>query len=297
MDLKKVGIRAASGIVYILIIVALIYCGAWGVWFMAAVLAAMATLEFDKISYYPDRKRTGVIICDVVANVALALTPSWAFLVAAPIWVIANFTRFIMELYAKEENPLRSLSTSVMAQVYIGLPMATLAGTATYLHFVFGTRAIAHGVTFSTMNECTPILLMFILIWINDTGAFLVGSLAGRHKMFERISPKKTWEGLAGGVLFNILGCVLLYLCNAQGYFHLPFGMATCVIYGVLVSLFATWGDLIESLIKRNLGLKDSGNIMPGHGGILDRIDSLLFVVPMSACFVLLVALFGSYMF
>lgn len=293
MDLKKITIRALSGIVYILIITGLIYCGAWGVWIMAGVLAAMGTMEFDKISYVPERKRAGVVVCDIVANVALALSPTDGFMFAAPIWVLACFTRFVMELYAKEESPLRSLSTSMMSQVYIGLPMATLAGTATYLHYALGTHELLNGHSLSVHDECMPILLMFILIWLNDTGAFLVGSMVGRHKMFERISPKKTWEGLAGGVLFNVLGCILLYLFHGELFFHLPFGMGVCVTYGALVSLFATWGDLIESLIKRNIGIKDSGNIMPGHGGILDRIDSLLFVVPMSACFVLIVAIFS----
>ena len=127
-------------------------------------------------------------------------------------------------------------------------------------------------------------LCMFILIWLSDTGAFCVGSLCGKHKLFERISPKKSWEGFFGGLLF----------CIAAGAaFHYLFDILdlwTSMLFGAIVCVFGTWGDLVESLIKRSLGVKDSGNILPGHGGILDRIDSLLLVVPATILFLLIVS-------
>ena len=124
------------------------------------------------------------------------------------------------------------------------------------------------------------LLLAFVMIWMNDTGAFLVGCTIGKHRLFERISPKKSWEGFWGGLVFSVLSGVAYYyfVDQAQG---LPF----YVILGVIASIFATFGDLVESMFKRSIGVKDSGNLIPGHGGILDRIDSLLFVLPATALY------------
>ena len=125
-------------------------------------------------------------------------------------------------------------------------------------------------------------LFMFVCIWLNDTGAYLVGCTIGKHRLFERISPKKSWEGFFGGMVF----------CIAAGAFaHLLIGgsQAIWIPFAIIVSVFATWGDLVESLIKRTAGVKDSGNIMPGHGGVLDRIDSLLFVAPAILAYLFLV--------
>ena len=133
-------------------------------------------------------------------------------------------------------------------------------------------------------NSTLPMILlaMFFFIWINDTGAFLVGSMAGRHRLFERISPKKSWEGFFGGLFFCIGFAFLCRYC-LDGLFNLEHVGADIGFWlgmAITVSVFGTWGDLVESLIKRGLHIKDSGNLIPGHGGILDRIDSLLLVLP-----------------
>lgn len=127
------------------------------------------------------------------------------------------------------------------------------------------------------------LLAMFIMIWLNDTGAFCVGSLFGKHRLFPRISPKKSWEGFAGGVIFAIASAFMFKYAFPQ-YFESVSLAGLCGL-GAVVGAFATWGDLVESLIKRTLGVKDSGTILPGHGGILDRIDSLLLVVPASVLY------------
>ena len=119
------------------------------------------------------------------------------------------------------------------------------------------------------------LMLIFVMIWMNDTGAFLVGCTIGKHRLFERISPKKSWEGFWGGMAFSILSGVLYYYLIDKTN-----GLAFYIIMGVVTSIFATFGDLVESMFKRSIGVKDSGNLIPGHGGILDRIDSLLFVLP-----------------
>ena len=121
---------------------------------------------------------------------------------------------------------------------------------------------------FYTDTETLLILLtIFVAIWANDTGAYLAGSTFGRHKLFPSVSPKKSWEGFFGGLIAAVIVSGLL-LGWEQSYL------------GVFISIAATWGDLFESMIKRSVGVKDSGNIIPGHGGILDRIDSLLFTLP-----------------
>ena len=122
-------------------------------------------------------------------------------------------------------------------------------------------------------------MMVFVLIWVNDTFAYLTGMMFGRHKMWERHSPNKTWEGTIGGLLF----CVATAIVTGSFFFDF-FDNYYCifdwVVIGVICSVAGTLGDLVESMFKRFCGVKDSGNIMPGHGGLLDRFDSLLLAVP-----------------
>ena len=123
-------------------------------------------------------------------------------------------------------------------------------------------------------STTTPLLLLtvFVAIWANDTGAYLAGSTFGKHKLFPSVSPKKSWEGFFGGFVASIIAAGLLLGWKPSS-----------LVFGAVISIAATWGDLFESMIKRQVGVKDSGNIIPGHGGILDRIDSLLLVLPFVA--------------
>ena len=125
------------------------------------------------------------------------------------------------------------------------------------------------------------IISIFILIWTNDTFAYIVGKSIGKHKLLEKISPKKTIEGFIGGMLFSILAGILIskfYFEPKPNYLYTSILIWT--ISAIIISVFSTFGDLIESKFKRIAGVKDSGNIMPGHGGILDRLDSIIFVAP-----------------
>lgn len=128
----------------------------------------------------------------------------------------------------------------------------------------------------SYTGDFTPELIVgvFVLIWVNDTFAYLVGKNFGKHKLFERISPKKTIEGFLGGFFFTALGSYLIY--KTTGLLNLP----TWLGIGVILSIFGTLGDLIQSKFKRQAGVKDSGNLMPGHGGMFDRLDSIIFSSP-----------------
>ena len=185
-------------------------------------------------------------------------------------------TAMIAELYNKEEKPFDSLAHTFFPVLYVGLPLC-----------LFPFAAFSHtGLSTLLPHNCgvfSPGLIIgfFALIWANDTGAYLVGITFGRHRLFERISPKKSWEGFVGGVILAaVLGWIL------SGWLGVVSGIQW-VIIALIVSVFGTYGDLIESMLKRSVGVKDSGSIMPGHGGFLDRFDSTLVAFPAIYLFIL----------
>jgi phosphatidate cytidylyltransferase len=118
------------------------------------------------------------------------------------------------------------------------------------------------------------VLALFIMIWCNDTFAYLVGKSIGKHKLLESVSPKKTIEGFIGGIVFTLVASVII------SRFYTFFNVTLWIVSALIISVFGTLGDLVESKFKREASIKDSGNIMPGHGGILDRLDSVIFVIP-----------------
>ena len=148
-----------------------------------------------------------------------------------------------------------------------------------------------------TFNSLLP-LSVFIFLWVNDTGAYCTGSLLGRHKLFPRISPAKSWEGSIGGAIFVLAAAYAIgYYDNmlvmdgdnsGRGLLSIPAWLGL----GLVVVIFGTWGDLVESLFKRTLGIKDSGNILPGHGGMLDRFDSSLLAIPAAVVYLYTLSLF-----
>ena len=170
----------------------------------------------------------------------------------------------ITELYLKRSNPLGNWAFSMLSQLYVALPFALLNVLA------FHNDPVSSSVAY---NPILP-LSIFVFIWLNDTGAYCVGSLIGKHRLFERISPKKSWEGSIGGAVFSIASSFVF----AHYYDFLSVGQWAGL--AAVVVVFGTWGDLTESLMKRQLGIKESGNIMPGHGGMLDRFDSALMAIP-----------------
>ncbi len=176
--------------------------------------------------------------------------------------------RTIVQLYRPRQNALHSLERSFFSLGYVALPVALLN---------------------VIMSITAPRLLLgvFMFIWLYDTGAYCFGVMLGRHRLFERISPKKSWEGLIGGVAVCVAGAFATHYWFDE-FFQVP-DLNTWVGLSVVVAVFSTFGDLVESLIKRTVGVKDSGHIMPGHGGILDRIDSLLLVLPAVLIYLLLI--------
>lgn len=249
--MKNLIVRSFSGIIYVALILGSIYLGQAYFMSLMALFAGLAIIEFQKMTFGKDKIKFLPIAADVV--IAISLVVGSLFCKTFILALFLGIFRLVMELYLKNANPLKSLALSLMSYIYIGLPLFLIS-------------------YFYKLNGPMMTLFVFLFIWINDTGAFIVGCSFGKHRLFERISPKKSWEGFFGGLLLNVVVAILL------SYIYIPNGFI--VDLAVIVTIFATWGDLIESMIKRTLNVKDSGNIIPGHGGILDRIDSLLLVFP-----------------
>ena len=186
----------------------------------------------------------------------------------------------VAELYGKQPDPINNWAYTMLSQMYIALPFSLIN--------VLAFTATPDGrVMFNTILP----LSVFVCLWLNDTGAYCVGSLLGRHKLFPRISPGKSWEGSIGG------GLLVVALAWAYGWYENQQGIALLNEWqwaglGLVIVVFGSWGDLVESLFKRTLGIKDSGNILPGHGGMLDRFDSSLLAIPAAVIYLYTLTLF-----
>lgn len=265
MKWKNWLLRSFSGLIYVGLIVGFIFWGIIPFSILIAIFGIIAVMEFEKICEGISENSIPTLFLDAAGVVFLSFAWLWYPLLG---WICIYVFRLVLELYVKNEKPIRRMALSLMTQIYIGIPLAamTMIGKYLGLHFIFA---------------------IFLMIWINDTGAFVVGSLFGKHRLFERISPKKSWEGFFGGLGFNLIAGWLFAI--GGGYFwDVKWNVITWLIFAAVITIFSTWGDLIESLIKRSLQIKDSGNIIPGHGGILDRIDSLLLVMPVSFIFIII---------
>lgn len=178
------------------------------------------------------------------------------------VYLIYIVAILISELYEKRQDPINHAAYIFLGQTYIALPFALLSIIA-----FRGTSGKAQ------VYNSLMVLSLFVFIWVNDTVAYLVGMVLGKHKLFERISPQKSLEGFVGGLLVTIMfAFVFAHFAPEIQVYHW-IGLSVSVV------IFGTWGDLIESLIKRTLDVKDSGSALPGHGGYLDRFDSLLLAV------------------
>jgi phosphatidate cytidylyltransferase len=192
-------------------------------------------------------------------------------------YLITIIYLLVAELYLKQSDPIADWAYTMLSQMYIALPFALLN--------VLAFNASKDGLV--AFNTLLP-LSVFVFLWVNDTGAYCVGSLLGRHKLFPRISPGKSWEGSIGGAAFVLLAAW------AISYFldHSLLNTLQWLGLGLVVVVFGTWGDLVESLFKRTLGIKDSGNVLPGHGGMLDRFDSSLLAIPAAVVYLYTLSMF-----
>ena len=210
----------------------------------------------------------GVYFFISIAGFCSGIVPSAVFIP----YLLTVVYLFIAELYTKAPNSINNWAYTMLSQMYIALPFSMIN--------VLAFRGVADGVVY---NYLMP-LSIFIFLWTNDTGAYLSGSLFGKHKLFPRVSPGKSWEGsIGGGILVLVVAAVIGWYENSElhsGNADVAMSIPQWMGLGLVVVFFGTWGDLVESLFKRTIGIKDSGNILPGHGGMLDRFDSSLMAIP-----------------
>ncbi len=268
IDFKNLMIRTVSGAVLVAtIIVSILWCN-WSFLVVFGLIAVMLSEEFITLINHRDTVFIPVI--------TLSLTSTLPFLAlnlrqVAPVvsgvlfalYPLCLIGLFIAELYRRKPNPFADWACIAYTQLYVAMPLMSL-------NLIVNHNGVR-----------TPWLLLalFIFIWVNDTFAYLTGCTFGKHRLFERISPKKSWEGFVGGNIFTLVAAVVVARFVPQP------SLLEWFIFAEIVVVFGTFGDLVESLLKRIMQVKDSGTAIPGHGGWLDRFDSLLFAAPAIAVY------------
>lgn len=275
--------RAITGILFVAILIGGILYSPFTFGALFTLVTALSVWEFaglvnrkDDVSINPTLTTVGgVYLFLAIFCYCTEFTDARVFI---PYLLILIYL-LISELYLKKPNPVNNWAYSFMSQFYVALPFALLCVLA------FQRNTVASDSSPVSFNAILP-LSVFIFNWSNDTGAYCTGMLFGKHRLFERISPKKSWEGSIGGGIISVL--VSLVMAHYFPFLNIP----QWIGFALTVVVFGTWGDLVESLMKRQLGIKDSGNILPGHGGMLDRFDSTLLAVPAVVLYLYTISLF-----
>lgn len=257
--------RAITGAIFVLVIVCAIVFKSWLFHLVFGLVGLLGLNEFYSLfkkSSYSPHVTLGLIfgLCIYLSSITILYNPNAITYLVGFILLFFPTIAFA-ELYRKKKVPFENIALTFTGVIYVILPVILL-------NLMISFDDVSYSIT-----SFWPVLTIFILVWCSDTFAYLVGRKLGKHKLFERISPKKSWEGFFGGMIFSVIGGILIaYFIEAPIY--------QFIVYAILISVFGTIGDLVESMLKRSLNLKDSGSILPGHGGILDRFDAVLFVIP-----------------
>lgn len=275
--------RAITGIIFVGVLIGCILGGPISFTLLFALITALTIHEFGVIiSKQPDVE-INKPIC-MLAGVFLFFGFAYLGVMPGQTEILIPYLFLIIyllvsELYLKKKNPLNNWAYAMMSQIYIALSFAMLN--------VLAYHSIGNEGELSNYQvQYNPILPLsiFIFTWINDTGAYCTGMLFGKHRLFERISPKKSWEGSIGGGVFSIIAAIVM----AHYFPFMP--ISIWIGLALTVVIFGTLGDLTESLLKRTIGIKDSGNILPGHGGMLDRFDSTLMAVQAAVVYLYIIS-------
>jgi phosphatidate cytidylyltransferase len=267
----------ATAAIFVFIMIVGLYGGPVSFVLLFAVITGLCLWEYLSIvldnNYRRDllRKFIGLgvgllpVILSALVKLGVINAPDEFIYIAAFLFSPFIFLGFIFELSTRSEQPFANMAYIMLGVLYIGMPFALL-------YFIAFEKSYFYA------NTVFGILL---LTWMNDTGAYLVGSAIGRRPLLPRISPKKTWEGTLGGVTIAFLTAILLFYVIGE----LP--LRDWLVLAAIVAVFGTLGDLVESMLKRSFAIKDSGKLLPGHGGMLDRFDGFIFCVPFAAAYLL----------
>ena len=275
---KNLITRSITGILYVAILVTC-FLQAFNMVIVFALITGLATWEFTGLvneHKHVNVNRLITTVAGVYFFLAVAGVNSGAVQTNAVFvpYLLTIIYLFISGLYTKSSDSVNDWAYTMLSQMYIALPLSTIN--------VIAFRQAADGLNY--YYYLLP-LSTFIFLWANDTGAYCTGSLFGKHKLFPRISPAKSWEGSIGGGILVLIVASVIYYIESQGENLSGLNLIEWLGLGLVVVVFGTWGDLVESLLKRTLGIKDSGYILPGHGGILDRLDSSLMAIPASVVY------------
>lgn len=231
------------------------------VFYVIAILGLLEYYSLCKIGGVHPQGTLGIITATTlyatIELVKLGTIPTVGIAISIPFFVAI----FIYELFRKRPDPFTNIAHTILGIMYIVAPLALLN--------VFSFEQLVY------VDNREVVLGFFILLWLNDTGAYVFGKLFGKHKIFPRISPKKTWEGSIGGAISSLAGGLIIATQFSEIALHHWLALS------VIIVIFGSLGDMVESLLKRSLNIKDSSNILPGHGGILDRFDGVLIASPM----------------
>ena len=269
--LKNMITRAITGTIFVVAVV-VSFLRPQAMMFLFALVTALSVWEFTGlVNNIKDvtvnrfiTTAAGTYLFIAFAGYCSEITPSAVFIP----YLLTIVYLFISELYTKAPNPINNWAYTMLSQLYIALPFSMIN--------VVAFRNEGGAVVYDYLLP----LSIFIFLWTNDTGAYISGSLLGKHKLFPRVSPGKSWEGsIGGGLLVLAVAALVGYIANSNESGHI-LSIPGWMGLGLVVVFFGTWGDLVESLFKRTIGIKDSGKILPGHGGMLDRFDSSLMAFP-----------------
>lgn len=262
--MKELPQRILTGVIFLVIVIGAIMINPITLATIFYIIAILGLLEYYSLCKVGGVHPQGTL--GVITSTALYISIELVKLEAIPVVGVAIsiplfLAIFIYELFRKRPDPFTNIAHTILGIIYIVAPLALLN--------VFSFEQLVY------VDNRDVVLGFFILLWLNDTGAYVFGKLLGKHKIFPRISPKKTWEGTIGGALASITGGIVI----ATQFSHV--GLYHWIALSLIIVVFGSLGDMVESLLKRSLQVKDSSNILPGHGGILDRFDGVLIASPM----------------
>lgn len=270
--MKELVVRTITGAFFVFLVLGSIWLhpGAFGALFLVVALLGQKEYYAMMTGNMPGPLRniglvSGFLVYGLVALHALGVVPLIGLVALLPLL----FLPYLVELFSESQTPFINAAVTMGGIIYVVLPLALL----NYFFYPF------------LQLQPTPILLsgFFLILWMNDTGAYLVGSQIGRNRLFERVSPKKSWEGSVGGAVVSLLAAYVVY--SVWGLLDLQ----NWIIIALLIIIFGSLGDLVESRLKRSVDVKDSGSILPGHGGILDRFDAVLLASPMVFVYLIII--------